>query len=463
MSGRILIVDNVVTNRIVLRAAMQAAQYTVDACTTPAQARASIAINRPDLILVNLSGVAAEETGFCTALKADPDTGGMAIIATGVPDTARARLAALDAGADEVLARPTHDALLLARIRSLLRARAATDELFLRDSTSRALGFHDSQSPFAAAGRVTLIAAPPSPWHDLTAVLNRGLDQPVQTRDACAALRDCDATECPDLFIIPAASRKSDTGALFGLVSDLRSRPETRLSCLLVVVPANAPDMAALFLDLGADDVVLHDALPAEMILRARTLVQRKQLHDRLRRNLRDGLQAAVTDPLTGLFNRRYVDHHLTRMSAQCAAAGRALAVMMIDIDHFKAINDRYGHAAGDRVLVAIAQRLRDNLRAVDLVARIGGEEFLIAMPRTTAEQAQGAANRLRRLINQTPFDLGEACGPTRVTISVGVALSGAAGPDRQDMVRMCDLADAALYRAKSGGRDRVAMDTSIV
>lgn len=109
-------------------------------------------------------------------------------------------------------------------------------------------------------------------------------------------------------------------------------------------------------------------------------------------------------------------------------------------------------------MLVALAARLRDNLRAVDLVARIGGEEFLIAMPRTSARQAQGAADRLRRLVNQTPFDLGEAYAPIPVTISVGVALSDEAGQDQPDTHLMCDLADAALYRAKSAGRDCVAM-----
>ncbi len=462
MSGRILIVDGVATNRIVLRVKMLAAQFMVEVCATQAEAQALIARNRPDLILLNLSDLSEDRHSFCAALKADPDTQGIAIIAVGLADTARARFAALDAGADDVLAHPIHDALLLARIRSLLRARSATDELFLRDGTSRALGFADGQTPFGVPGQVTLIAQHAGSLHDLIVHLNTGLDQPVQISDIAAVLCGNDPVSGPDLFIIPAIMSMADAGPLFGLVSDLRSRVDTRLSSLLIVVPDDAPDMAALFLDLGADDVVMQNALPQEVILRVNTLVQRKQLQDTLRRNLRDGLQAAVTDPLTGLFNRRYVDHHLARMSEQSVTAGRELAIMMIDIDHFKAINDRFGHAAGDRVLVAIAARLRENLRAVDLVARIGGEEFLIAMPRATARQAQGAANRLRRLISQTPFDLGEAHPPINVTISVGVALSGEAGPDRPDTHQMCDLADAALYRAKTAGRDRVAMDLSV-
>lgn len=458
MSGRILIVDAVPTNRIVLRVKMLAAQFAVEACASSAEARAIIANQCPDLILVNLSDPTEDRHGFCTALRADPNTSTIAIIAVGTADTSRARFAALDAGADDVLARPIDDALLLARIRSLLRARSVTEELLLRDSTSRALGFCENRDSLVNTGRITVITPEAAPMPELIATLNAGLGHSVVVQTASAVLRHTDDVHCADLLIIPAAAPCDHAVALFSLVSDLRSRVDTRLASLLVMVPDGKPEVGAMFLDLGADDVVMQNALPQEIILRAKALVRRKQLHDALRRNLLDGLQAAVTDPLTGLFNRRYVDHHLARMSEQSAVAGSALAVMMIDIDHFKAINDTYGHAAGDRVLVALAARLRDNLRAVDLVARIGGEEFLIAMPRTSARQAQGAADRLRRLVNQTPFDLGEAYAPIPVTISVGVALSDEAGQDQPDTHLMCDLADAALYRAKSAGRDCVAM-----
>lgn len=134
---------------------------------------------------------------------------------------------------------------------------------------------------------------------------------------------------------------------------------------------------------------------------------------------------------------------------------------MMLDIDHFKSVNDTYGHAAGDKVLVQLADRLRENLRAIDLVARVGGEEFLVAMPRTSAIQARNAANRLRRLVNCRPFDLGDGGPKLRVTASVGVAVSGPNGMQQTELTRMCDQADAALYAAKSAGRDQVAISKS--
>lgn len=459
MSGRILIVDTVATNRIVLKVKMLSAQFAVDACGSRIEAEAIIATNRPDLILINLSDPVEDRHAFCKALKADFETSGIAIIAVGVADTSKARFAALDAGADDVLPRPMNDTLLLARIRSLLRVRSASQELLLRDGTSRALGFQDARKDFETAAHVALLASEDTPNPALAEVLRQGLAQPVRELTTGGVLKET-ATPAPDLFVIDAAADKSRS-ALFGLVADLRSRSETRLSTQLIVVPEDEPELAAMFLDLGADDVVIAGASEGEVALRARALIRRKLLHDRLRDTVRNGLHAAVTDPLTGLYNRRYVESHLGRMAEQSRNAGRELAVMMMDIDHFKAINDTYGHAAGDKVLVQLADRLRENLRAIDLVARIGGEEFLVAMPRTTSAQAHGAADRLRRLVNGRPFDLGPQYGDLRVTVSVGVAVGGHEGLEERNLDKMCNQADAALYAAKSAGRDQVAMSRS--
>jgi two-component system cell cycle response regulator len=134
---------------------------------------------------------------------------------------------------------------------------------------------------------------------------------------------------------------------------------------------------------------------------------------------------------------------------------------MMIDIDHFKAVNDTHGHAAGDKVLVELADRLRQNLRAIDLVARMGGEEFLVAMPGTSVTDARLAADRLRALVNTTPFDLGDNQPALKITVSVGVAVSGQFNAETAAINKICDQADKALYAAKSAGRDQVAMSKS--
>ena len=461
MSGRILIVDAVATNRIVLKVKMLSAQFAVDACACRAEAEIIIATNRPDLILINLSDPGEDRHDFCRALRADPATASIAIIAVGVADTSRARLAALDAGADDVLPRPMNDALLLARIRSLLRARSAQEELMLRDSTTRALGFEEGKTAYETPAQVVLLTPNDRLADTLIPTLRDVLHHSVRRFDPARVLKESGIIPPPDLFVIDATAADNQQSALFGLVSDLRSRNETRHATQLIVVPPGRPQLAAMFLDLGADDTVFKGTDDAEIRVRAKALIRRKQQHDRLRDLVRNGLHAAITDPLTGLYNRRYVESHLARMAEAARQTGTELAVMMLDIDHFKSINDTYGHAAGDRVLIQLADRLRDNLRAVDLVARVGGEEFLVALPRTTATRADGTANRLRRLVNCRPFDLGPGYPPLRVTVSVGVAVSSSERPEQLQLDIMRQQADAALYAAKSAGRDQVALSRS--
>ncbi|WP_342076302.1 diguanylate cyclase [Yoonia sp. SS1-5] len=458
MPGRILIVDTVATNRIVLKVKMIAAQFQVDACGSRIEAEAIISTNRPDLILINLSDPVEDRHAFCKTLKSERETANIAVIAVGVADTARARLAALDAGADDVLPNPMNDVLLMARIRSLLRVSSAWEDLLMRDTTSRALGFEEAPAQFQPPAKVALLTPDDTDASGLLDMLRYGLALPVKQIRTPEVLKNNSTRPAPDLFVIDGTRQHGDDRQLFGLVSDLRSRAATRQSGLLVITPDASPDIAAMFLDLGADDAVPECLATAEITLRAKALIRRKRTHDHLRTTVRNGLQAALTDPLTGLYNRRYVDPHLGRLVEQSRLSGQALAIMMLDIDHFKSINDRFGHPAGDSVLVQLADRLRENLRAIDLVARVGGEEFLIAMPRTSAAQAHAAADRLRRIVNRAPFDVGKAHPPLNVTVSVGVAVRPHSELTEKAAKQMCDEADTALYAAKSAGRDQVAI-----
>ena len=129
---------------------------------------------------------------------------------------------------------------------------------------------------------------------------------------------------------------------------------------------------------------------------------------------------------------------------------------MVADLDHLKQINDQYGHAAGDTVLVEVSRRLNTNLRAIDLVARMGGEEFLIIMPETKQGEAETAGKRLCNLIHDTPIELANGKCQVSVSISIGVALGGGSNDPRQSAAQVLDLADRALYGSKSEGRNRV-------
>ncbi|SDE42921.1 diguanylate cyclase [Limimaricola pyoseonensis] len=456
MPGRILIIDRIATAEGDEGDLLTAAGYEVRRSADEVSARADLHDFVPDLLLLRDDGALACVLKQVTALRARPGAAGLPLIHAGRLEASEARIALLRAGVDEVARRPLGAALLQARIRNLLRARDTAAELSLRQATHRALGFAEAPAGFVPAPGIALIgpeAAPP--WAT-------GL--PGRPRHRPQAHRSGGEGPSVDLFVIDAAALRAagePPEAVFRIVSDLRSRSATRRAALLVRLPDGARE-AALLLDLGADDLVPASAGPEEVAHRARRLIALKAQADQLRAAERFGLEAAAIDELTGLWNRRYALNHLTRMVEVAQRGRRPLAVLLLDIDHFKVVNDRHGHAAGDQVLALLAERLRDGLRPADLVARIGGEEFLVAMPDTRLEAARRAAERLRRSVRDASFELSETPGRHRVTVSVGVATGPGPGLSEAEARSLMRNADKALYAAKAAGRNRVTVALSV-
>jgi two-component system cell cycle response regulator len=480
MPGRILIVDDIPTNRILLRVRLAAAFYDVIQASTGAEALEIVAQNAPDLVLISARLGDCDSLDLCrvitghshptdaTQRPADPLTATGRVRPPVLLLTAQTdkhlRLDALDAGAEDVLAFPLDDLLLQARLRSLMRVGDAVQETHLRDGTSRTLGFAEAAPGVLRPPRICILsdsALDRRPWR---ADLQHIAAGRITHHDSRAFLREVTPGDTPDLCLIVMDRPLVAPG--LRLLSELRAHPETRHAAMLVILPQADNHIAADALDLGAGDVLNGPFEDAELGIRIATLIRRKHMADQLRSTLRDGLRAAVTDPLTGLYNRRYALPHLARMADHAAQSGRRFAVMLADLDHFKSINDRFGHAAGDAVLIEVARRLRANLRAVDLIARIGGEEFLLALPDTDRAEARVAARRLCRIIAQDPFDLPGHATPVAVTVSIGVAM-GQRLPQLQDAVddplhdtvqRLINQADRALYGAKACGRNQVTI-----
>jgi two-component system cell cycle response regulator len=236
----------------------------------------------------------------------------------------------------------------------------------------------------------------------------------------------------------------------------LRQRPETRTSALLMLVDSDDFSTAAACLDAGANDYAMWPLDPSELSARLRTQLRYKAYADHLRDNMRDGLRLAVTDPLTGLRNRRYMDTHLARMIDKAQSGGQPLSLLAFDLDRFKLVNDTFGHAAGDAVLKEFSRRLLDNTRSVDLVARLGGEEFVVVMPDAGMDDARIAAERVRSAIEAAAFVEGDRIIP--VTVSVGVS---SLKPQGDVAAKLIARADAALYIAKAAGRNRVILEAA--
>ena len=211
-------------------------------------------------------------------------------------------------------------------------------------------------------------------------------------------------------------------------------------------------------LELGVNDYLMRPIDKNELLARVRTQIRKKRYTERLRDNVQSSIEMAITDALTGLHNRRYMETHLGTLVEQAAQRGKPLAALVLDIDHFKSINDTHGHDAGDDVLREFALRIRRSIRNIDLACRFGGEEFVVVMPDTDMAVAAAVAERLRRRVAGEPFPIQRGTTLLNVTLSIGIAALGGAEDTAAAMLKR---ADQALYRAKRDGRNRVVADAA--
>jgi two-component system, cell cycle response regulator len=449
MSARILIVDDVAANRIVQQARLTAAFYepipAADGATCLARARDE----RPDLILLDLGLPDMSGLEVLGRLRRDPVTRDIPVIALTAVGTTDERLAAFAAGADDVMDRPANERVLLARLRNLLRLRAE-GEFPTADGLVMA-GLADAPVAFEPQGTIAVVgsdAADPL-WRRLSGLVRDRLVM-VSRREALA---DVSPGTLPEVFILHDDGR-NPSGTL-RLLSELKSHQSTRHAAVCVLGAAGAGDEAAMAFDLGADDAVGPQVTAEELALRTRGLLRRKRHSDRRRARMQDGLRLAMRDPLTGLYNRRCAAPQLAAIAARACQEGSQFAVMVMDLDRFKQVNDAYGHSAGDQVLVEVARRLSANLRETDVLARIGGEEFLAILPQSTMSVARRVAERICQAMDHHPIRL-QSGEELRVTVSIGVAVAGTAGSDSYAIEGLVEQADLALLESKGAGRNQV-------
>ncbi len=465
MHAKILIVDAIATNRIVLKVKLAAAHYDVmQASNLTAAARLATA-TPPDMVICAADLPDGSAADLVRLMKSKTQSGSMPVLAVAPDITTAKRLDLLEAGVNDVITDIYHDALLLARVRSMLRAHNAETEWQIRDDTTRALGLAEDRAAFIRVPNIAIVCPTQLQSTKTLVTLRPQLAAQLSATVPKHALNQATSRAEPatDIFILIADTDEAEQ--MLALVSSIRTHAATRHSAILLTYPDDAPMLAARALDLGVNALTRANPNPRELAIRVRDLMRRKHLADQLRATVRTGLEAAVSDPLTGLHNRRYALPHLARLAERAGIAGRPFALMLADLDHFKRVNDLYGHATGDAVLVETAHRLRENLRSVDLLARVGGEEFLIVLPGVSLSDARSAARRLCRKIGDTPFETAETMTPINVTISIGLAIGGlpgdaalAAQDPQKASQQLMARADKALYAAKVRGRNCVKL-----
>ncbi|RVT86709.1 diguanylate cyclase [Rhodobacteraceae bacterium CCMM004] len=450
MARRLVLIHGSATERIALKALLAPARYAVRTAATLEAAEAILAQTPSDLILVDAAVLSADPDAVLGRLRAA--AGGERLPVIGLADgpAPEMRLAAVRAGAEDCVHRPFGGGWLLARIRSALRNSETRLELARRTAAAAEAGFAEDAAAFAGPGRAALVAEPGEGPIGRLPAIRRALGQPLTLLRPGEALDPSPDRPAPEALLLAMGPAPEAT---LSLLSELRSHGPTRHAGIVVLHPPALREAAAQALDLGASDLCEAAAAPAEIAARLDIQIRRKREGDRLRESIDRGLRLAATDPLTGLYNRRYALNHMADLTARSRAAGGGLTAMAIDLDHFKSVNDGHGHAAGDAVLVEVARRLRDDLRAGDLVARLGGEEFLVVTRDEDTATAHALAERLRMRIAGLPVTL--PCGASlTVTASIGVAVT-APPPAPSDLI---DRADLALYAAKRAGRDRVRL-----
>jgi two-component system cell cycle response regulator len=457
MTARVLVVDDVPTNLKLLEARLNAEYFDVITATSGAEALAVCGRAECDIVLLDVLMPDMDGFEVCRRIKRSSATQHIPVIMVTALDHPTDRVRGLEAGADDFLTKPVSEVALIARVRSLARLKMMTDELRMRAVTSKEIGIRlpadDAIADAGRGGRILLVDDRPHSYERLAAVLANEHTVEVEADPNKALLHAAEGDF--DLLIISLGIENFDG---LRLCSQARSLDRTRGIPILAITEGADDARMVRGLEIGVNDFLLRPIDKNELLARVRTQVRRKRYAERLRENVQQSIEMAITDALTGLYNRYYMENHLSALVEQAVARGKSLTVIMVDIDYFKSINDNYGHDAGDDVLRQLATRLRKSIRGIDLACRYGGEEFVVVMPETDMAVATIVAERLRRRIAAEPFAIQHGAHRVESTISVGIATLDAADDDAAKILKR---ADQALYRAKRDGRNRVVADAA--
>lgn len=451
MTARILVVDDIPANVKLLEARLIAEYFDVLTAADGYQALAICERNQVDLILLDIMMPGMDGFEVCERLKSNPKTSHIPVVMVTALDQPADRVRGLKAGADDFLTKPVNDLQLIARVKSLLRLKTLSDELRIRAQTAHTMGIDEllrADQRGEEGGQIMLVDGRANSQERIIKAL-KPIGNVFAISDAQAAVFE--ASENPfDLVIVNSNIDDYDP---LRLCSQLRSLERTRFLPILIITEQGDDEMVVRALDLGVNDYIVRPVDPNELVARSLTQIRRKNYNDRLRANVQQTIELAVTDPLTGLSNRRYLDNHISTLFNRSMARGRPLSVLIADIDRFKQINDTHGHDAGDDILREFANRVRSTVRGADLACRYGGEEFVVVMPDTSPEIAASVAERLRGVIESVPFVVKGTGQELQVTASFGIA---SRTPQVITPGHLLKQADVALYEAKNGGRNRV-------
>lgn len=456
MTARVLIVDDIPTNVRLLEARLTAEYFEVLTATSGPQALEICETAEIDIVLLDVMMPIMDGFEVCRRLKSSPKTHHVPVLMITALDQPSDRVKGLEAGADDFLTKPVDDTQLMARVKSLSRLKSLTDELRARAMTGQQIAIEDALRAMdtisASGGNVLIIDNDRRHAERVQSYLSEEHKVDILLEPADAVFQVTGASY--ELVLVSMALGDFDP---LRVASQVRTIDHSRNIPIILMADEGDKAQVVRALDLGINDFISRPIERNELKARVRTQIRRHRYAMELRESVNHSIAMAVTDDLTGLYNRRYFDRHLNVLLGKAQSQDKNLAVMILDIDHFKSVNDTYGHDAGDVVLKEFSARVKRNIRGVDLACRFGGEEFVVIMPDTDVTSAELIAERVRQAIAEKGFDI-KGQRPLSVTVSVGVSFNENAADTPESLIKR---ADVALYRAKREGRNRVILDAA--
>lgn len=448
MTARILVVDDLEPNIKLLEAKLLSEYYVVFTAFSGKEAIEILEKKKIDVIL--LDGMMPGMDGFetCKLIKANPATTHIPVVMVTALSDISDRVHGLEVGADEFLTKPVNDVALFARVNSLSRTKAVIDELKLRNKTNAALGgkiveFIDN----FADNNIVMVDDDVIQAKNIIKTLSKLTNNTHLIKD----IEDISNIQNIDLIIISCQMDKLDP---LRILSSLRTMESLKNTAFMFLAEEENMKIVIKGLELGINDYFIYPVDENELLARIRTQLRRKKYQDELRNELDQSLNLSFKDSLTGIYNRRYFDVHIEQLIEDSKSTHSNICLVMLDIDHFKDINDKYGHQIGDLVLKSITDALSKSIREIDLLARYGGEEFVIVFSNVDIEQGALLCERLRETVENLDIQIPESNKIIRRTISIGISEY----QNQESIKQFIERADKALYQSKSNGRNKVSV-----
>jgi two-component system cell cycle response regulator len=450
MTATILVVDDIEANIKLLKAKLTPEYYSILTANSSEQAFVILKNNNVDLILLDIMMPGIDGITACKIIKQNPETSYIPIVIVTALEDIEDRIRGLDAGADEFLSKPLNDLSLFARIKSLTRMKTILDELKLRNQTKEDLGYisNDIINDFSKSKIVILD-------DDLIQAKNisRILTSLVQEITIFNKVEELDSflqNYKPDIVMISCQIDNIDP---LRVCVNLRAKEHLKYTSLVLIAEEDKNDMLIKGMEIGINDYFITPIDNNELIVRIKTQLKRKIYIDNLKNDLEQNFHFSIKDGLTNLFNRRYFDNHIKLMANNAQKSNKLLSLIMLDIDYFKLVNDKYGHQAGDIILQSIAEILRNHIRVIDLAARYGGEEFTIIISDLSTDKVLILAENLRKHIENINFNISTLSISIKITASMGIA-----SYKDQSVEELIRQSDNALYSAKRRGRNQICL-----